>query len=259
MVTSEPDAGTVRPPQGENGIQANDPCPADACSVDPPYTLIIPAYNEETRIPRLLSQLGGARGEIICICEGDDHTPALVSEFAQNHRGVDIRCDRRAVRLGKGGAILEGMRQARAPLVGYMDADASTSFSQMLALFALLDGADAVIGSRWIEGSVLVRGQGLFRRLESRAFNGIIRTLFGLPFKDTQCGAKVFKKAAIDAVIEQMVSTGFEFDVELLWRIRNCGFRIREHPITWNDMGDSRVRGNDVVRMLASLLRLRFS
>jgi hypothetical protein len=56
-----------------------------------------------------------------------------------------------------------------------------------------------------------------------------------------------------------MVSTGFEFDVELLWRIRNLGFSIREHPITWHDRGDSRVRGGDVLRMLSGLLRLRFA
>jgi len=235
---------------------ARSPAP---CSGTPPYTLIIPAYNEEARIPLLLSQLAGAEGEVICICEGDDRTFSLISEFAEANPDVCIRCDRRAGRLGKGGAILEGMRQARAPLVGYMDADASTSFPQMLELFALLNGADVVIGSRWIEGSVLVRQQGLGRRFESRVFNMIIRLVFGLPFKDTQCGAKVFKKAAIDAVIGQMVSTGFEFDVELLWRIRNLGFSIREHPITWHDRGDSRVRGGDVLRMLSGLLRLRFA
>ncbi|MCU0632605.1 MAG: glycosyltransferase family 2 protein [Methanolinea sp.] len=224
---------------------------------DFPYTLIIPAYNEQERIPHLLSQLARARGEIICICEGDDATPDLVAAFARSHPEVCIRCDRRRERLGKGSAIREGMLQARGPLVGYMDADASTSFSQMLTLFQTLDGADVVIGSRWIEGSVLIREQDLARRLESRVFNLIIRLLFGLKFKDTQCGAKVFKKAAIDAVIAHMVSTGFEFDVELLWRIQSAGFLIRECPISWHNMGDSRVKRKDVLRMLCGLLRLR--
>jgi len=229
----------------------------DPCADSLPYTLIIPAYNEEDRISRLLTQLGGARGEILCVCEGNDATPALIAEFARLHPDVCIRCDQRRGRLGKGGAILEGMRQARGTLVGYMDADASTSFSQILALFSSLNGADVVIGSRWVEGSVLERQQGLVRRLESRVFNGIIRLLFGLPYKDTQCGAKVFKKAAIDAVIADMVSTGFEFDVELLWRIRSAGFHIREYPISWHNMGDSRVKGGDIGRMLCGLIRLR--
>jgi len=258
LATSETDAraASAAGDQDEADTDVHSPGP---CTGIPPYTLIIPAYNEEARIPRLLSELAGAKGEVLLICEGEDRTPFLISEFARANPGVCIRCDRRAGRLGKGGAILEGMRQARAPLVGYMDADASTSFPQMLELFALLNGADVVIGSRWIEGSVLVRQQGLGRRFESRVFNMIIRLVFGLPFKDTQCGAKVFKKAAIDAVIGQMVSTGFEFDVELLWRIRNLGFSIREHPITWHDRGDSRVRGGDVLRMLSGLLRLRFA
>jgi len=97
----------------------------------------------------------------------------------------------------------------------------------------------------------------LFRRIESRIFNVIVRVLFGLPFKDTQCGAKVFKKSAIDAVIKEMVSPGFEFDVELLWRLHRGGFRIREHPIAWRDTGSSRVRRRDGLGMLCSLARLR--
>lgn len=233
--------------------------PGDSCATLPPYTLIIPAYNEEDRIARLLSQIGDAKGEILFVCEGGDSTPDRVAEFSRCHPDVCIRCDRRNGRLGKGGAILEGMRQARSSLVGYMDADASTSFPQMLALFSHLDGADVVIGSRWVEGSILETQQDFVRRLESRIFNGLIRILFNLPYKDTQCGAKVFKKAVIDAVIEDMVSTGFEFDVELLWRIRNAGFRIREHPISWNNMGNSRVKGGDAGRMLRGLLKLRFS
>lgn len=245
--------------QGRTGETPDIMTDGDPCAPVPPYTLIIPAYNEEDRISRLLSQLVDAKGEILCICEGDDAAPDLIEEFARCHPGICIRCDRKNERLGKGGAILAGLRQARASAVGYMDADASTSFSQMLGLFSHLDGADVVIGSRWVEGSVLETQQGFVRRLESRIFNTVIRLLFDLPYKDTQCGAKVFKKAAIDAVIADMGSTGFEFDVELLWRIRDAGFRIREHPISWNNMGDSRVKGGDAGRMLFGLLRVRFS
>ncbi len=225
----------------------------------PPFALVIPAYNEAERIPRLLEQIAGAEGEFIFVCEGDDATPEILGKFARDHPQMTICCLHRSGRLGKGGAIREGMSLASSPLVGYMDADASTSFAQMRELFALIDGTDAVIGSRWIEGAVLERPQGFFRRLESRIFNGVVRLLFSLPFKDTQCGAKVFKKSAIDAVIREMVSSGFEFDVELLWRLKQKGFRIREHPIAWQDAGSSHVRGTDAVRMLWSLVRLWFS
>lgn len=226
---------------------------------EPPYTLIVPAYNEAGRIQRLLGQIEGAEGEFIFVCEGEDETPELVTRFARAHPAMNISCVHRAGRLGKGGAIIEGMRRAHGRLVGYMDADASTSFPQMMELFSLLDGVDAVIGSRWVPGAVIAQRQGLFRQLESRVFNSIVRFLFGLPFRDTQCGAKVFRKSAIEAVIGEMVSTGFEFDVELLWRLKERGFSVREHPISWCDTRSSHVRGTDGMQMLFRLLLLRLS
>ena len=96
------------------------------------------------------------------------------------------------------------------------------------------------------------------RRLESRGFNRIIRLLFGLSFHDTQCGAKVFKKAAVDAVLPHLIAQGFEFDVELLWRLSRAGYQIEEVPVEWQNKGDSRVRRGDMLRMLAGLLRVRF-
>jgi hypothetical protein len=79
-----------------------------------------------------------------------------------------------------------------------------------------------------------------------------------LRYHDTQCGAKVFKKSAIDAVVPQMISRGFEFDVELLWRLQGAGFRVTEVPIEWQNKGDSRVRKRDMIGMLSGLFRVRF-
>ena len=128
----------------------------------------------------------------------------------------------------------------------------------MKRLFLSLSTVDGAIGSRWIAGSTLKVRQGLLRQLESRAFNLLIRVLFGLRYHDTQCGAKVFKKSAIDAVVPQMISRGFEFDVELLWRLRGAGFRVIEVPIEWQNKGDSRVRKRDMIGMLSGLFRVRF-
>ena len=85
----------------------------------------------------------------------------------------------------------------------------------MKRLFLTLSTTDGAIGSRWIPGATLKVRQSIMRQLESRAFNLIIRILFGIRYHDTQCGAKAFKKSAIDAVLPKMVSRGFEFDVEL--------------------------------------------
>jgi hypothetical protein len=142
--------------------------------------------------------------------------------------------------------------------VGYFDADGSTSIDEMQRLFSRLPVSDGAIGSRWVEGSTLRVRQGLLRRIESRAFNLLIRLLFGLTYHDTQCGAKVFKKSAVDAVLPQMVSRGFEFDVELLWRLQLAGYTITEVPIVWQNKGDSRVQKRDMIRMLKGLFTIRF-
>ncbi len=95
------------------------------------------------------------------------------------------------------------------------------------------------------------------RRVQSRVFNILIRILFGLPYADTQCGAKAFRRELIDSILNTVESTGFEFDVELLWRARNAGYDVIELPISWSDRGGSSVRMTDSIAMLAGLLRIR--
>ncbi len=199
----------------------------------------------------------GVHARYIVVCDGTDRTPDRVKEFLQNHPDIEISCLEFRNRLGKGGAIAEGMRHATTSFVGFMDADGSASATTMAGLYAAIDSADGVIGSRWVPGAVLPVHQGLFRRLQSRAFNGMIRLLLGLPFQDTQCGAKIFRKSAIDAVLPEVISKGFEFDAELLWRMKTHGFVVKESPITWTNRGNSRVHGLDVVHMLTGLIALR--
>jgi glycosyltransferase involved in cell wall biosynthesis len=223
-----------------------------------PYSLVIPAYNEEARISPLLEEMAGFDGELIVVCDGTDRTAEIVESVAARRADLKIRCLRFGHRLGKGGGVITGLAAAQAPVVGYFDADGSTSLDEMHRLFSLVTDIDGAIGSRWVPGSKLTVRQGLLRRLESRGFNLIIRLLFGLPYHDTQCGAKVFRKEAIDAVLPRMVSRGFEFDVELLWRLRSAGFAIREVPIEWQNKGDSRVKKQDILRMFFGLLSVRF-
>jgi glycosyltransferase involved in cell wall biosynthesis len=226
--------------------------------VSPTFSLIIPAYNEEIRISALLDSITDGRYEYIFVCDGTDGTADLIERFRETHPGIPIRCLRFGQRLGKGGGVRKGLGVASAPLVGFMDADCSTSIGAMMDLFGAIGSADGVIGSRWVEGAVLIERQGLARRAQSRAFNLLIRLLFSLPYQDTQCGAKVFRKSAVDAVLPKMKATGFEFDVELLWRLNQAGFVIREVPIPWENKQDSRVRNSDMIHMLAGLLRIRF-
>lgn len=224
----------------------------------PRYSLVIPAYNEEFRIIPLLEGIDRFDGELIVVCDGTDRTADVVEEVASRRPDLRIRCLRFDHRLGKGGGVMAGLAAARAPVVGYFDADGSTGIAEMRRLFAEISGVDAAIGSRWIAGSRLTVRQGILRRVESRGFNLLIRLLFGLPYNDTQCGAKAFRKEAIDAILPAMLSRGFEFDVELLWRLRSAGYTITELPIEWQNKGDSRVKKRDMIRMLRGLLRVRF-
>jgi dolichol-phosphate mannosyltransferase len=226
--------------------------------VDPAFSLIIPAYNEEGRIATLLASLPARGGEYIFVCDGTDGTADLVERFAALHPEISIRCLKYTRRLGKGGGVREGLKAASAPLIGFMDADCSTSVGDMMSLFALIGEDDGVIGSRWIEGAELIERQGFLRRVQSRGFNHLIRLLFRLPYRDTQCGAKVFSKTAVDTVLPFMKSSGFEFDVELLWRLRTAGFIIREVPVRWQNNKDTRVKSADMMHMVAGLIRVRF-
>ena len=221
-------------------------------------TLVIPAYNEEQRIQDLLLDLAAFPGELIFVCDGTDATPAVIGAFADAHPALRIRCLTYRNRLGKGGGVIAGMKAARTRYVGYMDADNSTSLAEMERLFDCLEAVDGAIGSRWLPDSVLPVRQGFRRRVESRLFNILVRLLFGLGYRDTQCGAKVFRREALDPVLPSIRSTGFEFDVELLWRLAQCGCQVLEVPITWENRDESKVATTDAKAMLTGMLRLRF-
>jgi len=221
-------------------------------------SLVIPAYNEEERITPLFDAISGFEGELIVVCDGTDGTADVVDRIATLRKDLNIHCLRFDHRLGKGGGVIAGLMAARSPLVGYFDADGSTGIDEMERLFLMLSAADGAFGSRWVPGSTLKVRQSFLRQLESRAFNLLIRILFGLTYHDTQCGAKVFKKSAIDAVLPKIISRGFEFDVELLWRLNRAGFRVIEVPIAWQNKEDSHVRKSDMIRMLSGLFWVRF-
>jgi len=221
-------------------------------------TLVIPAYNEERRIRSLLEDISGFAGDLVFVCDGADATAEIIGAFADEHPALSIRCLTFPARLGKGGGVVAGMKAAATPFVGYIDADGSTSLFEMERLFDCLAAADGAIGSRWVPGSVLTVRQGFRRRVESRLFNLMVRALFGLDYRDTQCGAKAFRKEAIDAVLSSTRSTGFEFDVELLWRLAQSGYRVVEVPITWENRDESKVMASDAKEMLRGMIRLRF-
>ncbi|MDD1724135.1 MAG: glycosyltransferase family 2 protein [Methanospirillum sp.] len=223
----------------------------------PSLSIIIPAYNEEKRISPLLDELSSPDIEYIFVCDGTDSTVEVIRKFSDKHPDLTIRCLTYSCRLGKGGGVYAGFKEASSDIVGFMDADNSTPVSELIRLYTLMGSHDGVIGSRHIPGQVLQRKQSISRRFQSRIFNGLIRMLFGLDFHDTQCGAKVFRRSAVSAVLPYLHAHGFEFDVELLWHLHKRDFSVIEIPVIWNDTHDSRLRLTDTFSMFHTLLRIR--
>jgi hypothetical protein len=129
----------------------------------------------------------------------------------------------------------------------------------MRRLFDLIKpGVDGVIGSRWSSGAKIEVAQPLLRRVAGRCFNALVRVLFGLPYTDTQCGAKVFSSEAIGEIAHRLEVSNFAFDIDVLYALRRAGRTVVEVPTVWNDVGGSKLRVADASRsMLQAVLRLR--
>lgn len=226
-------------------------------------SIVVPAYQEEARIRRSLETLAAflrARGEpfeVLVVDDGSrDATPALVEEFARGHEGFALL--RLPANRGKGAAVREGMARARGPRVLFTDADLSTPLEELEALDReLRGGADFVLASRGLAGSRLEVRQPWYRERMGKIFNGIVRLLTGIPFRDTQCGFKLLRGDAARALAGEMREDGFSFDVELILLARRRGLALREVPVAWRNDAGSRVNPvRDSAAMLASLVRI---
>jgi len=222
-------------------------------------SIIIPAYNEETRIKRAIENLieGFPDQEIIVVCDGEDNSDDIIKSFSFRYPNIRLLCF--GNRLGKGGALIQGFKVAEGKEICFVDADESVSIDDLKGMFHALHCVDGVIASRRLKRSKILIKQPIQRRLASRIFNIFVRMLFGLPFEDTQCGAKVFKQEAILNILNDLKTTGFETDVEILWRLRKMGYRIREYPISWKHSEGTKFKLSDSKGMLISLIRTRFS
>lgn len=196
-----------------------------------------------------------------------DHCTDATSDIVGRHAAVDPRVETFAYpKLGKGGVIMETLRRCRGDVVGFVDADCATPPAEFLRLARTVEGAaadggsapaDMAIAARWHNSSVVPGHRPLSRRVESRIFAGTVRRLFGLPYCDTQCGAKVFRRHVAEAVVPLMSSRDFLFDVELLLAACSMGFKVVEVPTVWVDRAGSRLQaGRDGRRMALSALRL---
>jgi glycosyltransferase involved in cell wall biosynthesis len=160
---------------------------------------------------------------------------------------------------GKGYSVRNGMLNARGQIVLFSDADLSSPIEEAPKLFeALEQGADIAIGSRWLRAETQTRRQELHRQLFGRIFNLLLRITLGLKFKDTQCGFKAFKRAAVEKIFPLQKIERWGFDPEILFLARKFGFKVKEVPVAWGHSGETRINPLlDGVRMFEEMLRIR--
>ena len=195
--------------------------------------------------------------EFLVVVNGStDKTDEVVAGYAVRFPCVRVMVE--PGRIGKGGAVMLGFRQAQGDFIGFVDADGATPPEAFQALMDNIGGAGGIIASRWAKGSQVSPRQPLDRRVASRIFNMMTRTLFGLRLTDTQCGAKLMRREAIHAILPHLGITQWAFDVDLLFQLRRGGFKIKEIPTTWHDVEGSKVQvGSASQEMMLALVRLR--
>lgn len=231
----------------------------------PQLTVVIPAFNEAARIGPTVRRVieyceqsypGGF--EILVVDDGSaDDTVAIARREGANC--ASLRVLEQGVNRGKGAAVRAGMLAARGEHVLFSDADLATPIEELAKLEAkLADGYDIAIASRAIEGADIRVRQHAMRELMGRGFNALVRTLLMSGIRDTQCGFKLFRRAAAADLFGRATVDGFAFDVEVLMLARGT-YRVAEVPVVWRHIEESKVSpGSDAARMFADLVRLRF-
>ena len=227
-------------------------------------SIIIPAYNEESRLGSTLETIAGYLASesldaevIICDDGSKDGTVALVKRFAVDHPA--FRVSEAPHNQGKGAALRRGFSEATGDYLLFSDADLSSPITEAKKLlYWLEEGYDAAIGSRALaDPTVTIEAQSK-RKFIGRVFNFLVQRMIGLPLHDTQCGFKAFRRDVGKRLFDLQRLDGFSFDVEVLFLAAHQGFTVREVAVNWAHVPASRVNLiNDSLKMFRDLMRIR--
>jgi glycosyltransferase involved in cell wall biosynthesis len=228
-------------------------------------SIIMPAYNEEKRIGKTLSVYSTffknvpINYEILVVINGTtDRTVEVVKKAQLEDKNIYYLNLKKG---GKGYAIMEGFKSAlqrNNKIIGFVDADLATSPEAFYELARNTKNYDVVIGSRWMKNSIIETPQTILRIITSRGFNFLVRSILFLPYSDTQCGAKVFRRKALEDTLSHLGTTEWAFDIDLLFQLKRKKYKIKEHPTTWKDNRDTKLNLKITpFKMFSSLIRLR--
>lgn len=228
-------------------------------------SVIIPAYNEELRLPETLSHAIGYLGsqpyasEILVVNDGStDGTEQVVRKQDPASVSLKLVAHEDGSNHGKGASVKRGMLEARGTFRLFMDADNSTTLDQVDRFWPYFEqGYSVVIGSRAHKDSVIGVRQMRYKEIAGRLGNWFIRTLTVPGILDTQAGFKMFSAKAAGQIFPLQTIERWGYDIELLVIARAHGFRIREVPITWINALGSKVTMRSYFQVLGDVLQIR--
>jgi len=228
-------------------------------------SIVIPAYNEERRLPPTLEKIGawiaakGISAEVLVVDDGStDGTASLVEKTAAQYPRLRVLPNGR--NFGKGYSVRHGMREARGRIGLFTDADLSAPIEEADKLLAALETADVAFGSRALNRKLISVHQSRLRELAGILFNKLVQVVLWIPFVDTQCGFKAFRMDRARILFEQQRIERFGFDPELLYLARHHGLRAVEIPVRWAHDPETKVHVyRDSLRMLGELFAIRWN
>jgi dolichyl-phosphate beta-glucosyltransferase len=230
----------------------------------PFLSIVIPAYNEESRLPRTLEQIlrfletQDYSFEVLVIENGSsDRTLETAQKFAGRHSSLRVFHESMP---GKGNAIRRGMMEAHGEYRFICDADLSMPIEELPKFLPpTLPDVQVAIGSREAPGAIRYN-EPYYRHLGGRAVNLVIRSLILPGLNDTQCGFKCFRADAAEALFHQQTLAGWSFDIEILYLARRMNIPIREIPIQWYFDPESKVNAvRDALRMVGDIFRIHLN
>jgi dolichyl-phosphate beta-glucosyltransferase len=232
----------------------------------PPFSVVIPCFNEAARIGETLRltldylTANAPESELIVVNDGSTDATGTIAREILSETNIATRLLENFPNRGKGAAVRSGLLAAREPIGLFFDADLSTPLSEIPKVIGPIANGevDIAFGSRALDRSLIGIHQPWRREQAGRIFNLLVRFATGLPFWDTQCGFKAFRLDICRPILEAARVQGFAFDVELLYLAQRAGLRIREIPVRWNHAEGSKVSFfRDSLRMLREVIALR--
>jgi dolichyl-phosphate beta-glucosyltransferase len=231
----------------------------------PDLSIVIPAFNEELRLPLTLAQISAyirmifRETEVIVV---DDGSTDRTSDIAECFRKeiARLRVISNAENRGKGYSVRRGMLEARGRIVLFTDADLSAPIDEADKLLIALQDHDVAIGSRAVDRSLISVHQSVFREYAGIIFNLIVRVILRLPFVDTQCGFKAFRREPCRILFQQQRIERFGFDPELLYLARHHGLSAVEIPVRWAHSPATKVSMlRDSIQMFLDVFLIRWN